>query len=113
MLVSYLAPNAEDDGTAERALAYTNVLVQRESPETEAVLTAARTFADEWPRDDLRRIALGSAETAEKYVAGTETCVDCDLTAAAREHMIETGQTADVKNIRRLRTAKQLRDLVE
>jgi hypothetical protein len=111
LLVSYLAPNAEDAGAAERALAYADVLVQHESPETEAVLTAARTFANEWPQDDLRRIALRSAETAEEYVAGTETCVDCDVPDAAREHMVETGQTTDVKSARRLGAAEQLRAL--
>lgn len=113
LLVSYLAPNAEDAGAAERALAYADVLVQHESPETEAVLTAARTFADEWPQDDLRRIALRSAETAEEYAAGTESCVDCDVPDAAREHMVETGQTADVKSARRLSAAEQLRALAK
>jgi hypothetical protein len=113
LLVSYLAPNAEDAGAAERALAYADVLVQHASPETEAVLTAARTFADEWPQDDLRRIALRSAETAEEYVAGTEPCVDCDIPDAAREHMVETGQTADVKSARRLSAAEQLRALAK
>lgn len=113
LLVSYLAPNARDAGAAERALAYADVLVQHESPETEAVLTAAQTFADEWPRDDLRRIALRSAEIAEVYVANTPDCADCDLPAAARDHMIETGQTADIKNLRRLRAAESLRALAE
>ncbi len=113
LLVSYLVPNAENAGAADRALAYADMLVKHESPEVEAVLTAARTFADEWPQVDLRRIALRSAETAEAYVVNTPDCADCDLPAAARERMIETGQTADIKNLRRLSAAEQLRALAE
>ena len=113
LLVSYLAPNAGEAGTAERALAYADMLVQHESPEAEAILTAAQTFADEWPHDDLRRIARRSAENAETFVANRPDCADCDLPAAAREHRIETGQTADIKNLRRLRAAEQLRALAE
>ncbi len=113
MLVSYLAPNAGEAGTAERALAYANMLVEHESPEVEAVLATAQAFAKEWPQDDLRRIASRSAETAETYVANTPSCDGCDIPAAARERMIETGQTEDVKSLRRLRAAGQLRALAE
>lgn len=113
LLVSYLAPNAEDDGTADRALAYADLLVEHENPEAEAILTAAQAFANEWPQDDLQRIASRSAESAETHVANAPSCDDCDLPAAAREHMIETGQTADIKNLRRLRAAESLRALAE
>lgn len=113
MLVSYLAPNAGETGTAERALAYANVLVEHKSPEAEAVLTTAQAFANEWPQDDLRRIASRSAESAETHVANAPSCDDCELPTAAREHMIETGQTADIKNLRRLRAAESLRALAE
>lgn len=113
MLVSYLAPNAAETGTAERALAYANLLVEHESPEAEAILAASQAFANEWPQDDLQRIASRSAESAETYVANAPSCDDCDLPAAAREHMIETGQTADIKDLRRLRAAEQLRTLAE
>lgn len=113
MLVSYLAPNAGETGTAERALAYADVLVEHESPEAEAILAASQAFANEWPQDDLRRIAIRSAESAETHVANAPSCDDCDLPAAAGEHMIETGQTEDIKSLRRLRAAEQLRTLAE
>ncbi len=113
MLAVYLLPNEAEEGVAERALAYADLLVERESPEVETLLETVQTFADEWSPEDLRRVALGGAEVAEAYVAGLESCADCELPPAARQALIERGETTDVKNLRRLSAAERLRALVE
>ncbi len=51
---------------------------------------------DDWSQEDLQRIASIGADAAEFYVAN-----------------IETGETTDIKNLRRLSAAKQLRQLAE
>lgn len=113
MLVGYLAPHAQDPGTADLALSYAQSLVEQGSPEAEAVLETAEAFGPAWDAADLRAVARGAAEAVEAHVQGGSGCSSCDLPVEARRRLAETGQQTDVVSVRRLDAARQLRALAE
>lgn len=109
LLVGYLNPNSQEPGATDLALAYSQSLVEHESPEAEAVLESVKAFGAEWRPDDLRTVALGAADAVEAHVAGGMPCQDCELPAEARRTLIETGKTGDIVTLRRLDAARELR----
>ena len=111
MLVGYLNPNTRESGTTDLALAYSQVLVDRGSPEAEAVLETVKAFGSGWSPADLQEVALGAAAAVEAHVAGGTPCKDCDLPAEVRRTLVETGKTDDIITLRRLDAARELRAL--
>ena len=111
LLVGYLVPNREDARTSALALDYTRRLVDRKSPEAEAMLTVVQTFGSSWDPAERRKVALGAADAVEAHVRGGTSCRDCDLPAEMRRSVVESGGTTDVVDLRRLDAARQLRAL--
>lgn len=113
LLTGYLVPNQSAEGASDLALAYTHLLVEHQSPEAETVLEVVESFGEKWNQAELRAVALGAAEAAEAHVEGRASCGDCGLPKEARQAMIESGQSNDVVDLRRLAAAERLRETAE
>lgn len=113
LLVGYLIPSADQEGTASTALDYSRTLVERQSPEADVVLASVEAFGSQWNPAEMRAVALGAADAAEAYVANTRSCPDCEIPEAGRQDLSGRGQTMDVANARRLDAARQLRAIAE
>ena len=110
VLVGYLVPARGEPGASEAALRYARLLVDRRSPEAEAVLAAVQTFGAEWPAQERRAIALGAADAAVAHVTAGTTCRDCEAPADVRQALADAGRAKDVVTARRIGAAAALRE---
>lgn len=113
MLTGYLTTASDDPEAARVALRYAERLVERGSPETEAVLTAVMMFRDEWTEAETRSVATGAIEALNTYVAEGGSCTDCERTEDAQRAMRRSGMEPGVFEARQLDAARRLREAAQ
>lgn len=111
VLQAYLVPNADQDGAGDQALRFSQLLIERGTPEASAMLETVQAFQNVWTETETRTISLGAAEAAESFTRKYDGCVDCGMPGPLQQDLSERGQASDVSRTVRVDAIRQLREI--